>query len=223
MTAEEVLTELESLGTEQNRKIYRRHGVGENQYGVSYAHLKQLAKRLKKSHDVAVALWASGNHDARVLATMTADPAQLTAKLEAWARDLDNPVIAGAFADLAAQTATAKAKAEKWIKARSELIATAGWVVVARLTTVDASLPDEWFAAHLETIERDIHTSKNRVRYAMNNAVIAIGCRNAALKEKALATAATVGPVEVDHGETGCKTPDAAAYIEKVHAHRKAD
>jgi hypothetical protein len=142
--------------------------------------------------------------------------------LEAWARDLDNPVIADAFAGLAARTTSGKAKAERWIKARGEWVASAGWNTVARLTTEDATLPDEWFAGHLETIQRDIHTAKNRVRHCMNGALIAIGCRNEALREKALATAAAVGTVEVDHGETGCKTPDAAAYIRKVVAHRSA-
>ena len=55
----------------------------------------------------------------------------------------------------------------------------------------------------------------------MNSALIQIGARNAALKRQAIAAATRIGTVEVDHGETGCKTPEAVGYIEKMWA-RKA-
>ena len=74
MTAHDILTELEALGTAQTRKIYNRHGVGDDQYGVSYANLKALKKQIKTDHEAAKQLWASGNHDARILAAMIADP-----------------------------------------------------------------------------------------------------------------------------------------------------
>jgi len=51
--------------------------------------------------------------------------------------------------------------------------------------------------------------------------VICIGLRSAKMKRKAIATAKRIGVVEVDHGQTGCKTPEAVAYIEKADAHRK--
>src|SRR3990172_2622277 len=105
MTETDVMKQLESLGTEQNRKVYRRHGVGDNMYGVSYANLGKLKKRIKVDHDLAQKLWATGNHDARILATMIADPEQTTDKLlESWARDLSNYVLTDAFSAFAAQT-----------------------------------------------------------------------------------------------------------------------
>ena len=80
----------------------------------------------------------------------------------------------------------------------------------------DDGLPDEYFERFLSTIESDLHGSPNRVRHEMNSALIAIGIRNPALEEKALAAAARIGKVKVDHGETGCKTPEAAGYIKKA-------
>ena len=77
----------------------------------------------------------------------------------------------------------------------------------------EPALPDSYFEPYLIEIETGIHQQKNRVREAMNNALIAIGVRNAALQEKALSAAQAIGPVEIDHGETNCKTPDAAEYI----------
>jgi 3-methyladenine DNA glycosylase AlkD len=223
MTAAEVLNELESLGTEQNRKVYRRHGVGEKMYGVSYANLGTLAKKIRRDHDLAVALWQSGNHDARVLATMIADPDQATAKLlQAWAKDLDSYVLTDAFSGYAAATPLARQVMEKWVKSGEEWIGTAGWNVLCRLALSDRDLPDEYFEPYLATIAQKIHQGKNRVRYAMNGAVISIGLRNGRLQAKALAAAETIGKVEVDHGETNCQTPDAAAYIRKAAARTKA-
>jgi hypothetical protein len=79
-------------------------------------------------------------------------------------------------------------------------------------------LPDRYFEKYLKTIEKEIHGRKNRVRDAMNGAMIAIGMRSAALEKKATVAAGKVGKVEVDHGETGCKTPDAITYIKKGRA-----
>ncbi|MFE6587353.1 DNA alkylation repair protein, partial [Bacillus mobilis] len=49
-----------------------------------------------------------------------------------------------------------------------------------------------------------------------NRALIAIGVRNESLERQAIETARVIGKVEVDHGETSCKTPDAEAYIKKT-------
>lgn len=223
MSAATVLEELESLGTEQNRMIYRRHGVTTDLYGVSYAHLGRLKKRIKVDHDLAQALWNSGNHDAQVLATMIADPKRSGEEmLDGWAHDLTNPMIADALANLAAKTPHAQRLAERWIESDDEWVGRAGWHLLARLTSVTPALPDEYFEPYLTLIEREIHTQKNRVREAMNNALIAIGVRGGTLEQHALAVAATIGTVQIDHGETNCKTLDATAYIHKTLQRRKA-
>ena len=219
MTRDELLIELERLGTEQNRKIYRRHGARDPLYGVSWANLGALVKRIKRDHDLAVALWETGNADAMSLATMIADPDRMTAgTLDAWARRVDNYGHADALAKLAARTPHARAKAEKWAASKQEWIGRVGWIVIALLASSDRELPDEHFERHLETIESSIHSAKNYARAAMNSAVIAIGIRSPALERRAIAAARRIGTVEVDHGETGCKTPDAEAYILKARA-----
>lgn len=222
MTEKEILAELSVLGTEQNRKTYRRHGVMNEMFGVSYANLEKLRKKIKVDTDLAGKLWATGNHDARILATMIADPARLTDReIENWSKDLSNYVVTDALARLVARSPLARKKMEQWMKSKSEWIGSAGWLLVGVLAMRDDELPDEYFENHLETIERNIHTAKNRVRYAMNGAVIGIGMRNTRLEKKALAAAARIGRVEVDHGETGCKTPDIAVYIRKAAARKK--
>ena len=222
MNLAQTLQQLESLGTEQNRKVYRRHGVSDNLYGVSYAHQRKLAKTIRRNHPLALELWGSGNHDARILATFVADPAQADdALLESWANDLDSYVLTDAFAAFAGKTALCQDKAEQWRNAAGEWYGRAGWHLVSHLAMQNPDLPDAWFIDHLDTIEREIHTRQNRVRDAMNNALIAIGIRNPVLESLALAAAARIGKVEVDHGQTGCKTPDAAAYIQRTLARRR--
>jgi 3-methyladenine DNA glycosylase AlkD len=181
--------------------------------------LKALKKTIKTDQPLAESLWATGNHDARILATMIADPKAIPrGVLESWSRDLDNDVLAGAVAG----SPHARELMETWVESDEEWPGSAGWSVLARLAMDPASgLSDQEYAGSLETIRTTIHGRKNRVRHAMNGALIAIGLRGPALRAKALEVAKAIGRVEVDHGETSCKTPDAAESILKA-ARRRA-
>ncbi|HWQ16136.1 MAG TPA: DNA alkylation repair protein [Roseiflexaceae bacterium] len=221
-TLDEVMRQLEEQGTEQNRKIYRRHGVPEPMFGVSYAALGALRKQIKTDHELARGLWATGNHDARILATMVADPRRVDEPLiEAWAADLRCHALTDAFVQLVARTPAARVLAERWASADDEQLGRAGWHLLGQLALHDPALPDAYFEPYLRRIATEIHTRKNRVREAMNNTLIAIGTRSEQLEQAALATAAAIGPVQVDHGETNCKTPDAAVYIRKARARQR--
>ncbi len=222
MDCKTALARLKAAGTAQNRKIYARHGAREPMFGVSYANLYRLVKEIKADHALACQLWATGNHDARVLAAMIADPAQLdNALADAWVKDLDSVPIADAFSGPMRKSKLAQRKAAKWTRSKHEWIGRAGWNIVTGLALYDPELSDEYFADYLPEIERSIHQRPNRTRDAMNMALVAIGVRSPALKKLALAAAKKIGKVEVDHGETNCKTPDAASYIAKTLAHRK--
>lgn len=83
-------------------------------------------------------------------------------------------------------------------------------------------MPDAWLADRLAVIVEGIHQAPDSERYVMNNALIAIGCRSAALEKAAQAAAKTIGTVEVDHGDTSCKTPDARLALTKSWAHASA-
>lgn len=233
MKYQEAMKRLKAAGTAQNRKIYRRHGVVGEMFGVSYANLEKLRKDVLRDpesprkyaahdHDLALQLWQSGNHDARVLATMLADPSQMkSGLLDQWIRDCESPQAEGAVVGLTKKTRFAQAKMEKWRKSRRELTAAAGWNLLCELALAAPELSEDFFEPYLDEIQESIHSATNRARYAMNNAVIAIGGRSAGLRRKAVQAAKKIGPVDVDHGETGCKTPDAVPYIEKMWQHKK--
>ena len=223
MRLNEALAALEVAGTAQNRKVYRRHGVSDPLYGVSYATQGKLAKKNQRDTELAIGLWESGNHDARVLAAMIADPLEIrSSRLDEWVRDLDNYVLTDAFSDLVGQSPFAKTKMRKWTRSSREFVGAAGWNVLARLARQDPELTDKELEDCLATIETEIHSRENRARHSMNSALISIGVRNPNLERKALAAARRIGKVEVDHGETSCKTPDATAYIKKTVARSRA-
>jgi len=223
MNKNQVMKQLKALGTAQNRKVYSRH-LGphlHDMFGVSYANLGKLKKQIKVDHELAEQLWATGNLDARTLATMIADPQQMTArKLDAWVKDANNRGSASALSNLAAEAPTAIKRVEKWTKSKDEWVGVAGWHTLASLARDDESLTDSVLDGYLKRIEAEIDGAKNYTRYAMNNALISIGIRNPKLQKKAIATAKRIGKVEVDHGETSCKTPDAVPYIAKAVAHQ---
>lgn len=227
MSKSEAMKLLKSMGTAQNRKIYARHFGPIEMFGVSYANLGKLRRQIKTDQKLAEGLWSTGNHDARVLATMIADPQQATATmLDRWVKECSNRGDASALSNLAATAPTAVQRVAKWTKSRNEWVACAGWHTLASLARDEASLADELFIDSLATIEASIDRAKNYARYAMNNALIAIGSRNARLRKLAIAAAKRIGVVDVDHGETSCKTPDAVTSIQKAAAHRaqkKAD
>lgn len=222
---DKTLTRLEELGTPQNRKVYPRHGVREPLFGVSYANLRKLAKRLAPDHRLAAELWSSGNHDARVLATMVDDPSRVSERtLRHRVSDVDNYVLADALASLAGRTSLRDGLARDWtVDPRDEWAGTVGWsLVAAQALDAGGSPPDSYFTDRLSYIERHIQGAANRVRHSMNGALIAIGCRSAELRKAAEEAAGRIGKVEVDHGQTSCKTPDAIPYLGRVWRRKAA-
>jgi 3-methyladenine DNA glycosylase AlkD len=223
MTEKEVLKALKTMGTAQNRKVYKRHGVDSDMYGVSYANFKKLKAKIKTDHDLAKSLWQTGNHDARVLATMIADPNKMDKRLiNTWVKDLACYPLTDAFVATVSRAPGARSHMEAWTKAKDEWTGSAGWSLLAYLAMNDRQMKDKEFDDYLRKIESGIHKSKNRVRHSMNSALIAMGARSAGLEKKALAVAKKIGRVEVDHGETGCKTPDAVSYIPKARERQTA-
>jgi 3-methyladenine DNA glycosylase AlkD len=221
MSLAEAMRELEKAGSAQTRKTYARHGAKEPMFGVSFASLKTLVKRIGVDHELALELWNTKNHDARTLAVKIADPAQIRpSDLDRWARE--TRMCGGYVAMLAAESPHGSAKAREWFASLNATLRASAWTLAGLLASLDEKIPDEWFTRLVNQIEKTIHSAPNAERETMNTALIAIGGRNAALRKAATAAAKRIGKVEVDHGDTACKTPDAGPYIEKMWAHAAA-
>lgn len=222
MTLKQAMAALKKAGTAQNCKIYTNHGAVLPLFGVSFAELKKLTKKIGTDQEIADGLWASGNHDARILACMVADGQGMkSSQLDQWCRDLSDYIICDAFCKLVAQSPHAAKKAATWRERKNEFVAAAGWELTGLLALdQNSAMTDAEAAPLIQQITREIHHRPNRTRHSMNQTLICLGVRNSKLHKKAVAAAKKIGKVEVDHGQTSCKTPEAAAYMEKILAHR---
>ncbi|AAP26763.1 MULTISPECIES: DNA alkylation repair protein [Bacillus] len=217
MLLEEVMQQLEEYGTEQNRKTYKNHGAKEPLFGVSFANLKLLKKKIKKDHDLAISLWETKNMDAMTLATMILDPKKVTTELlNKWVQEVDYYCLMDVLMTAICTSPIAIERMEEWTKSDDEWIGRAGWSLLANIAIKNKTLQDDSFSPYLEEIKENIHNEKNRKREAMNSALIAIGIRNEDLEQTAIEIAREIGKVQVDHGATSCKTPDAESYIKKA-------
>jgi 3-methyladenine DNA glycosylase AlkD len=223
MNVSTVLSALEAKGKPATAQVYRRHGAFGTTWGVSTADLDALAKKLKTQHALALQLFDSGVHEARILATKIADPEQVTSRLlTTWLGKAGNYVVVDAIASLAAKTTGALGLARDFVKSGHEWTAAAGWSIFC-LAALDRRLDESEAKRLIATIRRDIHRQPNRVRHTMNDALIAIGGGMPQLSELAIAAARAIGHVEVDHGDTGCVTPAAGPYIEKMLARKSRE
>jgi 3-methyladenine DNA glycosylase AlkD len=217
MSLDEVMRTLEKAGSAQTKKTYARHGAKEPMFGVLFGTLKVLVDRIGIDQEFALELWSTKNQDARNLAMKIADPAKIkSADLDRWAKENTMRMCGMYIASLAAESPFAAAKVRDWLASSDEELRATGWTLIAQLANLDEKSPDDWFAKRLAQIEKTIHSSSSVERGAMNAAVIAIGGRSAALRKLATAAAKRIGPVEVDHGDTACTTPDAVTYINKL-------
>ena len=77
----DVMRQLKAAGSAQARKTYARHGMDVEMFGVSYATLKAMDKKIAYDTDLAEQLWASGNHDTRVFACWVVEEKSITTRL----------------------------------------------------------------------------------------------------------------------------------------------
>ena len=83
-----VMDELAAQASDESRAGMARYGINvANAFGVSVYELRRMAKALGADHDLALALWDTGNHEARMLAGIVDDPAAVTeAQMEEWVK-----------------------------------------------------------------------------------------------------------------------------------------
>lgn len=220
MTLVEILKQLEEMGSEQTKATFIRHGAQEPFFGVRVGDLKKLVKIVKKDHDLALALYETGNSDAMYLAGLSINPKLLTKEeLEAWVQKAYWYMIAEyTVAGVAAESHYALELAREWINSNYEMIACCGWSTYSGYISItpDEKLDLNEIRDYLHLVEKTIHEEKNRVRYNMNSFVIAVGAFVVPLHEEAMNVAKKIGKVHVDVGNTACKVPLATEYIRKI-------
>ena len=220
MTAKYVVAELKALGKESYKMTMLNHGAKEPIFGVSVADMKKIQKRIKMDYQLALDLYDTGISDAMYFAGLIADDAKMTKKdLQRWVEKAYFPMISEyTVAWVAAGSNHGREVALEWIDSTKEHIASSGWATLSSLVAIreDKDLDVAELEKLLERVQKTIHQQPNRVRYAMNGFVIAVGSYVKALTAAAISAAEKMGPVSVEMGGTACKVPFAPDYIEKV-------
>jgi 3-methyladenine DNA glycosylase AlkD len=157
--------------------------------GVSVPNVRRIARRHRGDHALALALWATGIHEARLLAPMIADPGWATdAELDAWVAELDSwDTCDGLCSSLLVRMPQRWELVERYAAREPGFEKRAGFALLATLAVHDRTAPDDAFRARLALIERHAPDPRNEVRKAVNWALRQIGKRNAALHADAIA------------------------------------
>lgn len=192
MEYKNIILRLESLQDPQAVAGMARFGItATSVYGVSMPMLRKLSKEIDTDHDLALRLWKNKNRETRILAGLTADPAQVTEKLmDEWALEFDSwEVCDQSCMNLFEKTRFAYDKASEWSFREEEFVKRAGYVLMARLAVSDKKAAIERFEAFFPHILRGADDDRNMVKKAVSWALRQIGKRNLVLNKKAISKA----------------------------------
>jgi len=193
MDYNEVLARLQAWANPQAASSAARGGIRPKTtlYGVPVPELRKLSKQIRRNHALALQLWESGIHEARLLATMIADPKQVTdAQMDTWAADFDSwDICDQCCGNLFDQTPFAYAKAIEWSSREEEFVKRAGFALMAYLALHDKRADDSQFLPFFPVIQREATDGRNFVKKAVDWALRNIGKRNLHLNKLAIETA----------------------------------
>ncbi len=188
-TAAAFISHLKGLANPDNVAGMARFGIHpKHALGLSIPTLRALAKAHRGDHSLALELWKSGIHEARLLAAFVDDPRQVTeSQMEKWAKDFDSwDVCDQVCSNLFDKTPFACQKAMAWSKRSEEFVKRAGFVLMASLAVHDKEAEDAVFKPFLREIAREAVDPRNYVCKAVNWALRQIGKRDRNLHGQAL-------------------------------------
>lgn len=199
MTLRKILGRMKSYYNPRNLAGMARYGINvEKAYGVPTPVLWAMAKEIRGDHALAEQLWATGIHDAKILASFADDPAQVTEEqMERWARGFDSwDVVDQCCNRLFRRTASAHRKAVEWTARDEEYVKRAGFVMIACLAVHDKAAKDAVFLRYLRIIKQGATDERNFVKKAVNWALRQIGKRNLQLRDAAIKTGRDIQRLE---------------------------
>jgi 3-methyladenine DNA glycosylase AlkD len=196
MTAAErargIVRSLEETGDRSRVESMARYGIDTSRaVGVSVTELRRIARDLGRDHELAAALWGSGVHEARILASLVDDPAKVSqAQMDGRVADLDSwDVCDGVCGNLFDRTPFALAKAVEWSAREPEFEKRAGFALMALAAVHRKDLPDSAFGSMMPVIREGAIDDRNYVMKAVSWALRQSGKRSLGLNTRAIRTA----------------------------------
>lgn len=216
MTLKETLKQLEALGDEKRRTYNKKQGADDNQFGVQTGDIRKLAAKIKTNHDLAIALWETGNIDARLLAILLIKPNNLSGKevdrmvrsaTFGWVADWLNAYVVKKHPDK-------EALRQKWMTAADPWAARAGWSLTSERIAKSPEGLD--LPKLLDRIESEMGGAPPEAQWTMNFCLAGIGIHSPMLRKRAIAIGETLGLYRDYPVSKGCTSPFAPIWINEM-------
>lgn len=215
-THQEALEQLKALGNEGMRAHNSKHGAGDNQFGVRLGDIRQVAKKIKTNHELALELWDTGNIDARLLAILLIQPKRLSST------ELDRMVRSANFAQVAdwlhayvvKKHSDKEMLRQKWMAADDPWAARAGWSLTFERITKNPEGIDP--STLLDRIESEMGDAAPEVQWTMNFCLAGIGIHFPEYRERAITIGEALGIYRDYPVSKGCTSPFAPIWINEM-------
>lgn len=194
-----ILQKLKTHGSRENIEGMARFGITtERRLGVSVPEMRRIARECGKDHPLSIRLWNSGIPEARIVASMIADPAEMTAaEMDRWVSGFDSwDVCDQVCMNLFERTPFAGKKIRQWSRREEEFVRRAAYALIACLAWHDKDAPDVVFTGFLPIIKRGATDERNFVKKSVNWALRSIGKRNPRLNRAAVSTAKEISRLD---------------------------
>ena len=213
MTLDDALAQLQSLGDEKVRAHNRKHGAGDNQFGVRLGDIRKLAATIRSDHELALALWETGNVDARLLAILLLKPKKLSRdQLDRMVRSADVAQVADWLnAYVVKVHPDRESLRQAWMADADPWAARAGWSLTAGRVAREPDGLDP--AALLDRIEREMGGAAPAVQWTMNSCLAGIGIHFPEHRTRAIAIGEALGIYRDYPVSKGCTSPFAPIWI----------
>ncbi|MDR3651889.1 MAG: DNA alkylation repair protein [Paludibacter sp.] len=190
----DVIGELKLLATLDHFTKLSHFGIEDSKaLGVKIPLIRQLAKKIGKNHDLALKLWNTEVHEARLLASMIESPELVTEKqFDKWVSDFDSWDICDQCCGLLGNTQFALQKIDEYSTRSEEFVKRTAFVLMCEQAVHHKDVENELFYYFLGIIEREACDNRNFVRKAVNWALRQIGKRNEVLRLRAIETAENI-------------------------------
>jgi len=189
MIYSEIIKKLKSCANEKNKEGMVRFGINSNNtLGVSVPALRKMAKEIGKNHKLALKLWDSGIHEARLLAVFIGEVDRITEKqMDKWVKDIDSwDICDQSCGNLFDKTSFAYKKIYEYVEREEEFVRRTGFALMATLSVHDKKAKNKDFERFFPLIKKYSIDERNFVKKAVNWALRQIGKRNLALNKKAI-------------------------------------
>jgi 3-methyladenine DNA glycosylase AlkD len=216
MDVKTALANLRALGSEAMRTSNARKDAGDNQFGVKLGDIRALAKRIKTDHALGLALWDTGNIDARYLALLILRPKDLSeAEVDRMVRTNSYPPLADWLNSYIVKKHPAKETLRlRWLDDPHPMAARSGWSVTTESVTKSAETLD--IPALLDRLEAEMPTAAPEAQWTMNMALAYIGINLPEHRDRALKIGEDLGIYRDFPVSKGCTSPFAPIWIAEM-------